>query len=90
MSIMKFLVLVLIVMLILYKSTNKFNLGLVNITGYKYSPKDKFYVVEFERDGLTEEGFLVSSEPPAWQESKFVIAGYDISKKMWHIIEIKN
>jgi hypothetical protein len=86
---MRFIVILILLGVILYRITNGFKFGLIEITSFEYSTENKHYVVEFERNGSVEKGYIVAKEPPAWQESKFAIAGYDVSKEMWHIIEIK-
>ena len=85
------LILVLLLALVFYRSTNGFDFDLVEIKSWEYSTKEKFYLVEFKWDsaGSTLQGFLVSDEAPS-KDGKYVVGGFDASKNMWHIIKKKS
>ena len=87
---LKIIILVFVVICIFYRCTKNFNLDLVEIKSWEYSTKCKYYIVEFtwtdKNSTLT--GLLISDEPPSEGE-RYVVAGYDVSKKMWHIIKQK-
>ena len=87
--IIKIAILVALVIFIFYRCTKDFNFDLVDITSWEYSTRTKYYVVEFTWIGSSRlTGFLISDEPPSVGE-RYVIAGYDISKGMWHIVKKK-
>lgn len=85
----KIIILVLLVGLITYRCTNNFNFDLVEIKSWEYSTKCKYYIVEFTwTDDSILQGLLISDEPPS-DEERYVVAGYDSSKGLWHIVKKK-
>ena len=86
----KIAILVLVIICIFYRCTNDFNFDLIEIMSWEYSTEKKYYVVEFKWTNSSEllQGFLISDEQPLEGE-RYLVAGYDMSKGMWHIVKKK-
>lgn len=85
---LKILFLIFLIGFVIYKSTNNLNFDIVEIEDWGYSVEEKRYNVTFKWKGQSLPGFIIDGKSPS-MEKKYVVAGYDANKRMWHLVEKK-
>lgn len=82
------IVLLILSFLVLYRSTRGFSFDRVEIKSWEYSTDYNAFIVEFRwYNNSQRKGILIAEEPPALQEEEYIIAGYDITKGLWHVVK---